>query len=255
MEGKELADAAIGWGDILKTVLALAVGGGLTAGTWRIVKMSSSKDQEINKSYNRALEEKIKSAEKIAETNHQNLKEDVGELKSELSQVLSGMSDLTIELRSSAEINKAVISSNTKLMESKDKEVDALKKSISQRDIQIELEKERGVSDHEEWKQKLKEISEGVVNMLDDPDIKKHLDKMGIDLNKRMDEVEEALSKVDGTADEALKKQINDLAEDLKETKEEFRQLASLRINACKEQKIVEMLKEPFEKGKVKKAE
>jgi hypothetical protein len=233
MEGKELADA------IKIASFILGIAGIITAAIWRINEWFSGKDSEINKGHNQTIKEKIKSVEKIADTNHQNLKEDVGELKIEVAQVLKGMTDLTIELKSSNKINKAVINSNNELLKSKGEEVNTLKKGIELREEQMKAQKEKHTTDQKVWAKTMKEM----IPLLDNPEAEERLDRMEADLNKRIKdieelvyEIEESVSKIDKSVGEELKRQINELSLDLKEAKEGFHQFMKSKIKSWKKQ-------------------
>jgi len=191
MEGKELADA------IKLAAFVLTIGAIITAAIWRVVGLFSKKDSTINKAYNRALKVQIDADKELAETNHQNLKEDVVKVESQIATLVTSMSNLTTEIKVSNEISKEVAATNKKILIGKDDEIDLLRRDVDLHEQQVQLERMKTEEEiklsrdlQETTKTRVAAIMEGVEVMLSDSPLREDLLKFREEISERFDKIE-----------------------------------------------------------------
>ena len=229
-------------GDAIKMVLAIigAIIGGIGfiwGAIWVIVKFTSSKDSDINKGYNRNLETKIDLNKEMQEKELANQKEDIKKAEGEISSLrdtvglmANGITELSGNVKNlvkTIEDDKKATKEATKVIIERNTHLEAANK-IAEGRLVIEekkLEEKTGV-----FKEELKKVSETFTELVNDPQIKKELEKQGIEINKRIDEV----------------------VGDVKSIKKDFDDLASLTNGACKEREVVSIVEKALDNAKDK---
>lgn len=185
-------------GDIIK-IVSITIGSllGLSGAVWMIVKFASSKDSSINKAYNRGLEKEIEAQGKLFDTKNDAVKEDVSEIKTEVSNLIKGMSEMTTEIRISNEINKEVAETNKKILVGKDDEIDLLRRDVDLHEQQVQLERMKTEEEiklsrdlQETTKTRVAAIMEGVEVMLNDSPLRDDLLKFRKEISERFDKIE-----------------------------------------------------------------
>ena len=178
MEGKELADA------IKLAAFVLVAGGIVSTLIWKVVGFFSKKDRNTNKAYNRGLEDKITAQEKLFDTKHDAVKEDVTEVKTQITTLVTTMGELTTEIKVGNGINKKLAESNERMLEKKDDEIKILKKDVNLHEQQIEINHTRMREEVQISRNATEDMKNGITTLMGNVELMIREPPVAVDLMK-----------------------------------------------------------------------